>query len=153
MGTTAADRNSGILTNRQKLFLALSAMAGLFGAPGAWLLQVMVSETLAAQACDGPTRGARFGALHADAWVIAISIGAISVAVLCAAFAICGFVVLGRRQNQLKTSRADSSAAAAELRRKRFIALCSMEIGCGFVVGLAFTTLVRFFLDSCSAWH
>ena len=148
------------LTPSEKRRLGLRASAGFFFAPGAWLLQVMVSETISAQACSaGSIPRVKPVFPNLDGWLYGTSISAFAVAAICAALAVYGFVFLRRKQKQLKEQRSDvesseePSRAEEEVVRKRFLALCSALIGCGFVVGLVFTVLAEVFFQSCSQWH
>ncbi|EKS71972.1 MULTISPECIES: hypothetical protein [Caballeronia] len=148
------------LTRSEKRRVGLCASAGFFFAPGAWLLQVMVSETISAQACSAgsiPRVTPVFPNL--DGWLYGTSIAAFAVAAICAALAVYGYVLLGRKQKQVKEERSDVASSAElsraeeEVSRKRFVALCSALIGCGFVLGLMFTVLAEVFFQSCSQWH
>jgi len=148
------------LTLSEQRRLAFCAAAGFFFAPGAWLLQVIVSETLSAQACDaGSVPRVRPVYPHLHAWLYGTSIAAIAVAAVCGALAVHGFVFLARKQKAMEAQGAGGDAsetpsrALEEVSRKRFVALCSALIGCGFVVGLVFTVLAEVFLGSCSQWH
>ncbi|MFM0053204.1 hypothetical protein [Caballeronia grimmiae] len=149
-----------VLTSSEQRRFAVCAAAGFFLAPGAWLLQVIVSETLSAQACDaGSVPRVRPIYPHLHAWLYGTSIAAIAIAAVCAALALHGFVFLARKQSAIKACSAGGdtsetpSRALEEVSRKRFLALCSALIGCGFVVGLVFTVLAEVFLTSCSQWH
>ncbi|WP_244817871.1 hypothetical protein [Caballeronia sp. Lep1P3] len=153
---TSVSAEASPLTSREQRHLALCAGAGFFLAPGAWLLQVMISETLSAQACDaGSIHRARPVYPHLHAWLYGTSIAAIAIAVVCAALAVYGFVLLDRKHKELKAegSSEKPSRGQEEVSRKRFVALCSALIGCGFVVGLVFTVLAEVFLETCSQWH
>lgn len=148
------------LTEAEKRRLAWCAGAGFFLSPGAWLLQVIVSETISAQTCDAVTTPLSApGVSYLHVWLYGASIAALMISIVCAALATYGFLLLQRRQERIKerrkndVSREQSSQAEDEIGRKRFIALCSALIGCGFVVGLVFTILAEVFLVSCSQWH
>ena len=158
MQTSAARQEQ--LTQRDKRRLAWCAGAGFFLSPGAWLLQVMISETVSAQGCDAVTTPLKTtGVSHMHAWLYAVSAVAMLISVICAAAAVYGYVLVARKEKRLKASRnaGDSEDQASrereQLGRKRFIALCSVLVGCGFVVGLMFTILAEVFLVSCSLWH
>jgi hypothetical protein len=148
------------LTAREKRRLVLCACAGFFLAPGAWLLQVMISETISAQACYAESiRRAKPVFAHFHAWLYGTSIAAVIVSIVCAGLAVYGFRFLQRKQKQMRAlSNSDGSAEKPsreeeEVSRKRFIALCSALIGCLFVLALVFTILAEVFLDSCTPWH
>jgi H+/gluconate symporter-like permease len=157
---TSTPSNPEHLTQREKRRLALCAGAGFFLSPGAWLLQVMISETVSAQGCDAVTTPLKTtGVSHMHAWLYAVSAVAMLISFVCAAAAVYGYVLVARKERRLKASRnagdsqEQSSREREQLGRKRFIALCSVLIGCGFVVGLMFTILAEVFLVSCSQWH
>ncbi|WP_235025974.1 hypothetical protein [Caballeronia arationis] len=84
---------------------------------------------------------------------------ALLISVVCAGLATYGFVSLHARQKRNKErgevgeSKEQPPREQEEINRKRFVALCSSLIGCGFVVGLVFTILAEVFLVSCSQWH
>jgi hypothetical protein len=148
------------LTEREKRRLAVCAGAGFFLSPGAWLLQVIISETVSAQGCDAVTTPLRTtGVSHVHAWLHAVSAAALLISVVCAAAAVYGYLFIVRTEQRLKAryktgdSEARPSRQREQLSRKRFIALCSVLIGCGFVVGLIFTIQAEVFLVSCSHWH
>ncbi|SAL51573.1 hypothetical protein AWB70_04217 [Caballeronia cordobensis] len=157
---TLVPEEKSALTQSEKRRLGLCAGAGFFFAPGAWLLQVMVSETISAQACSaGSIPRVKPVYPNLDGWLYGTSIAAFAVAAICAALAVYGFVFLTRKQKQLNEERSNiessekPSRADEEVSRKRFLALCSALIGCGFVVGLVFTVLAEMFFQSCSQWH
>ncbi|WP_250511582.1 hypothetical protein [Caballeronia sp. GACF4] len=147
------------LTVAQKRRLGVYAGAGFFLSPGAWLLQVIVSETVSAQTCDATTPLNSPGVAHLHVWLYTTSIVALAVAVLCAVLAIYGFVFLQKRhapnedRNHGGESREPPPPEKEEISRKRFIALCSTLVGCGFVVAVLFTILADVFIVSCSQWH
>ncbi|HEY2023921.1 hypothetical protein [Paraburkholderia sp.] len=152
--------NEDQLTEREKRRLALCAGAGFFLSPGAWLLQVMISETVSAQGCDAVTTPLRTtGVSHMHGWVYAVSAAAMLISVVCAAAAVYGYLFIARAEKRIKArgktgdSEGQPSRQREQLSRKRFIALCSVLIGCGFVVGLIFTIQAEVFLVSCSHWH
>jgi 1,4-dihydroxy-2-naphthoate octaprenyltransferase len=120
----------------------------------------MISETFSAQGCDAVTTPLKTtGVSHMHAWLYAVSAVAMLISFVCAAAAVYGYVLVARKERRLKASRnagdsqEQSSREREQLGRKRFIALCSVLIGCGFVVGLMFTILAEVFLVSCSQWH
>ncbi|WP_244285732.1 hypothetical protein [Caballeronia concitans] len=147
------------LTHAEKRRLAWCAGAGFFLSPGAWLLQVIVSETISAQTCDTTVPLDSPGVAHMHAWLWAISIVALLISFVCAALALRGFIFLHKKHRRMKERTKDSELKEEppreeeEISRKRFIALCSALIGCGFVVGIVFTILAEVFLVSCSQWH
>lgn len=148
------------LSQAERRRLWLCAGAGFFVSPGAWLLQVIVSETVSAQTCDAITTPlVAPGVSHMHAWLYGASIAALVISIACASLATYGFLLLQRRQKRIKERRKDQqpgeqrSRDEEEIGRKRFIALCSALIGCGFVVGLVFTIQAEVFLVSCSQWH
>ncbi|MDR5769692.1 hypothetical protein [Caballeronia sp. LZ028] len=148
------------LTETEKRRLGLCASAGFFFAPGAWLLQVMISETISAQACSaGSIPRVKPAFPNLVGWLYGTSIAAFAVAAICAALAVYGFVFLRHKQKRVKERSSDAETSEKPSRdqeqvsRKRFVALCSALIGCGFVVGLVFTVLAEMFFQSCSQWH
>lgn len=157
---TSVSAEASVLTSSEQRRVAICAAAGFFLAPGAWLLQVIISETLSAQACDaGSVPRVRPVYPHLHAWLYGTSIAAIAIAAVSGALAVRGFVLLARKQEAMKAQSAEGelsetpSRVLEEVSRKRFVALCSALIGCGFVVGLVFTVLAEVFLESCSQWH
>ncbi|CAL8480583.1 hypothetical protein [Caballeronia sp. S22] len=148
------------LTQAEKRRLWIYAGAGFFISPGAWLLQVIVSETVSAQTCDATTTPLRSpGVSHMHAWLYATSALALGISIVCAALSTYGFALLRARHKRIREQggphelNEQPPREHEEISRKRFIALCSTLIGCGFVVGLVFTILAEVFLDSCSQWH
>ncbi|WP_250481038.1 MULTISPECIES: hypothetical protein [unclassified Caballeronia] len=157
---TPVPAEKSALTESEKRRLGLCASAGFFFAPGAWMLQVMVSETISAQTCSAgsiPRVKPVFPGLVG--WLYGTSIAAFAVAAICAALAVYGFVFLRHKQKRVKERSSDAETSEKpsrdeeEVSRKRFVALCSALIGCGFVVGLVFTVLAEVFFQSCSQWH
>ncbi|VXC67264.1 conserved membrane hypothetical protein [Burkholderia sp. 8Y] len=146
------------LTKDEKRRLVLCACAGFFLSPGAWLLQVMISETISAQACYAESiRRAKPVFTHFHAWLYGTSAAAVLVSVVCAGLAVYGFRFLQKKEKQVKEASESSSEKPSrleeQLSRKRFIALCSALIGCLFVLALVFTILAEVFLGSCNPWH
>lgn len=157
---TPVPAEKSALTQSEKRLLGLCASAGFFFTPGAWLLHVMVSETISAQACSaGSIPRVKPVFPNLVGWLYGTSIAAFAVAAICAALAVYGFVFLRRKQKHVEEQRSDAESSEQPSRdqeqvsRKRFVALCSALIGCGFVVGLGFTVLAEVFFQSCSQWH
>jgi hypothetical protein len=157
---TLVSAEKSALTESEKRRLGLCASGGFFFAPGAWLLQVMISETISAQACSaGSITRVKPVLPNLVGWLYGTSIAAFAVAAICAALAVYGFVFLRRKQKHVEEQRSDAESSEQPSRdqeqvsRKRFVALCSALIGCGFVVGLGFTVLAEVFFQSCSQWH
>jgi len=156
MQTTALPKPH--LTTEEKRRLALCVCAGFFLSPGAWLLQVVISETISAQGCYAESiRRAKPVFAHFYAWLYGTSAAAMIVSATCAGLAVYGFRFLQKKEKQVKESNEALSEKPSrleeELSRKRFIALCSALIGCLFVLALVFTILAEVFLDSCNQWH
>ncbi|WP_250536998.1 hypothetical protein [Caballeronia sp. AZ10_KS36] len=148
------------LTKEEKRRLVVCACAGFFLSPGAWLLQVVISETVSAQGCYAESiRRAEPVFRHFHAWLYGTSAAAVIVSLVCAGMAVYGFRFLQRKERQAKTERGGEASSEKpsrfeeQLARKRFIALCSALIGCLFVLALVFTILAEVFLDSCNQWH
>ncbi|MDR5784618.1 hypothetical protein QCE63_35065 [Caballeronia sp. LZ065] len=147
------------LTVAEKRRLWIFAGAGFFISPGAWLLQVMISETLAAQSCDTTVPLRSPGVPHMQAWLYGVSASALLVSIACATVATHGFMLLQRKHQRIRKSTSKKRSnekpprEQEEVSRKRFIALCSALIGCLFVLALVFTILAEVFLASCSQWH
>ncbi|TCK84211.1 hypothetical protein [Paraburkholderia sp. BL9I2N2] len=144
---------------RRKL-LAACAIAGLFGAPGIWLLQVIVSEVLSATACYGvsaPRPAPLWSAFNT--WIFAISIVAVIVAAPCAGLAWYGFRLArsGVSTDEPHPHHHEALRSAQQLRtddaiRVRFIALCGALVGTGFLVGVIFVWLAPLFVGACGVW-
>ncbi|CAB3803216.1 hypothetical protein [Paraburkholderia fynbosensis] len=145
---------------RRKL-LAACAIAGLFGAPGIWLLQVIVSEVLSATACYGVS-----APRPAPLWngfttsIFAISIVAVLVAAPCAGLAWYGFRLArsGKRAEEPHPHHHEALRSPNQLRtddalRVRFIALCSALVSTGFLVGVIFVWLAPLFVGPCGVWY
>ena len=150
----------GRLTPAEKRRLWICAGAGFFISPGAWLLQVIVSETVSAQTCAATTTPLKSpGVSHMHAWLYATSAVALLISVVCAALATFGFCFLRAKQKRVSAGIVETQSVRQppreleEINRKRFIAVCSVLIGCGFAIGLVFTILAEVFLVSCSQWH
>ncbi|MDR5752898.1 hypothetical protein [Caballeronia sp. LZ024] len=147
------------LTQAEKRRLGICAGAGFFFSPGAWLLQVIVSETVSAQTCDVTTPLKDPGVSHMHGWLYGTSTVALAISVVCAALSLYGLLFLQKKLKRIKARGRDGESRnpppreEEEISRMRFIALCSALIGCGFVVGLLFTILAEVFLVSCSQWH
>jgi hypothetical protein len=147
------------LTEVEKRRLGVYAGAGFFLSPGAWLLQVIVSETISAQTCDVATPLKAPGVSHIHAWLYGTSVVAFVISGVCAVLSLNGFLFLQklhkriRERSRDRQSREQPPREEEEISRKRFIALCSALIGCGFLVGILFTILAEVFLVSCSQWH
>ncbi|MDR5763061.1 MULTISPECIES: hypothetical protein [unclassified Caballeronia] len=147
------------MTEAERRRLGVCAGVGFFLSPGAWLLQVIVSETVSAQTCDATTPLNSPGVSHLYGWLYGTSIAALAIAVVCAALSLYGFLFLQNRHARIKARNGDDKSREAppreeeEISRKRFIALCSTLVGCGFVVAILFTILAEVFLVSCSQWH
>jgi len=143
--------------------LAACAIAGLFGTPGVWLLQVIVSEVLSASACYGVS-APRAAPLWSgfDMWIFAISIVALVLAAPCTGFAWYGLLLASRavhepdahtharRQGALRTPK---QLRGDDLSRVRFIALCSALIGTGFLVGVIFVWIAPWLVGPCGKWY
>lgn len=147
------------LTEAEKHRLGVYAGAGFFFSPGAWLLQVIVSETISAQTCDAATPLKAPGVSHIHAWLYSTSVVALVISVVCATLSLYGYLFLDKLHKRIKKrsrdrqSQEQPSREEEEISRKRFIALCSALIGCGFLIGILFTILAEVFLVSCSQWH
>ena len=148
------------LTSGEKRRLILCACAGFFLSPGAWLLQVMISETVSAQSCyqiSAPR--ARPLLAHFHAWLYGVSAVAVLISIVCAALATHGLLFLERKQKRIKAGRDKGPAREKPSRdeeqvgRMRFIAVCSTLLGWGFLIGLVFTILAEVFVTSCNQWH
>lgn len=147
---------------RRKL-MAACAIAGLFGTPGVWLLQVIVSEVLSASACYGVT-APRAAPLWSgfDGWIFAISIVAVVLSAPCAGFAWYGLWLARRRPREpdapTHAHRHEALRTLRQLRgddmsRERFTALCSALVGTGFLVGVIFVWLAPWLVGPCGKWY
>lgn len=150
------------LSPRRKL-LAACAIAGLFGTPGIWLLQVIVSETLSASACYGVS-APRAAPLWSgfDLWIVVISIVAVLLAAPCAGFAWYGFMQTRRgargadaqpHPHSHEALRSPSQILSDDSARRRFIALCSALVGTGFLVGTIFILFAPWLVGPCGKWY
>lgn len=160
-------RAAGFSTTRpvspRRKWLAACAIAGLFGTPGVWLLQVIVSEVLSATACYGVS-APRAAPLWSgfDTWIFVISIVALVLAAPCAGLAWYGLMLTGRvtrepdahthahRQEALRTPK---QLRGDDLGRLRFIALCSALVGTGFLVGVIFVWVAPWLVGPCGKWY
>ncbi|WMY12203.1 hypothetical protein [Paraburkholderia phenoliruptrix] len=156
----ARPQNEAWLNSGERRRLMLCACAGFFLSPGAWLLQVIISETVSAQECYGvsaPRARPLFAHLHA--LLYGISAAAVLVSLVCAALATHGLLFIARKQKRIKAARenaGDQQKASRDeerVARMRFIAVCSSLIGWGFFIGLGFTILAEVFVTSCDPWH
>ncbi|QGZ67049.1 hypothetical protein [Paraburkholderia acidisoli] len=145
--------------------LAACAIAGLFGSPGIWLLQVIVSETLSASACYGIS-APRAAPLWSgfDTWIFVIPVVALLLAASCAGLAWYGLILARRiahepdahtqasahRHEALRTPR---QLRGDDLSRVRFIALCSAMVGTGFLVGVIFVWVAPWLVGPCGKWY
>ncbi|CAB3724020.1 hypothetical protein LMG27174_05200 [Paraburkholderia rhynchosiae] len=148
------------MTSGEKRRLILCACAGFFLSPGAWLLQVMISETISAQGCyeiSAPRARSLF--THFHALLYGVSAAAVLISIVCAALATHGLIFLERKQKRIKAARGNGNAQEQPSRNEeqvahmRFIAACSALIGWGFFIGLVFTILAEVFVTSCNQWH
>ncbi|MFM0040089.1 hypothetical protein [Paraburkholderia strydomiana] len=147
---------------RRKL-LAACAIAGLFGTPGVWLLQVIVSEVLSASACYGvsaPRASPSWSGF--DMWMFVISLVALLLAAPCAGVAWYGLMLARRvaREPDAHTHahhhealRTPKQLRRDDLSRVRFIALCSALVGTGFFVGVVFVWLAPWLVGPCGKWY
>lgn len=147
---------------RRKL-LAACAIAGLFGTPGVWLLQVIVSDVLSASACYGVS-APRAAPLWSgfDTWIFVISLVALVLAVPCAGFAWYGLMLARRvarepdahtHAHRHEALRTPKQLRGDDLSRVRFIALCSALVGTGFFVGVIFVWLAPWLVGPCGKWY
>jgi hypothetical protein len=154
------------LSSRRKL-LAACAIAGLFGTPAIWLLQVIVSEALSANACYGVS-APRAAPLWSgfNLWIVVISIVAVVLAAPCTGFAWYGFMQTRRgargaepqphlhpHPHHRETLRSRSQLRSDDSARVRFIALCSAMVGTGFLVGTLFILFAPWLVGPCGKWH
>ena len=146
---------------RRKLLTAC-AVAGLFGTPAVWLLQVIVSEVLSASACYGVS-APRAAPLWSgfDVWIFVISIIALVLAAPCAGFAWYGLLLATRIVNEPdahthahrhEALRTPKQLRGDDLSRIRFIALCSALVGTGFFVGAIFVWFAPWLVGPCGKW-
>lgn len=126
--------------------MALQLFA-VFGAPGAWLLQLVADYALSAEACfPNDTPLARPD--PALAWdrpaLIAINLLALAAAVLATALA----AAVWRRNSRRAGSREDPVEIARG--RSRFLAGCGLLTGFGFMAAILFNTVAAIGVPQCS---
>lgn len=143
--------------------LAACAITGLFGTPAVWLLQVIVSEVLAASACYGvsaPREAPLWSGFNT--WIFVISIVALALAVPCTGFAWYGLMLTGRvacepdaytHAHRHEALRTPKQLRGDDLSRLRFIALCSALVGTGFLVGVIFVWVAPWLVGPCGKWY
>jgi hypothetical protein len=154
--------NTQPVSPRRKL-LAACAIAGLFGTPGVWLLQVIVSEVLSASACYGVSAPRAVPLWSGfNTWIFVISVVALLLAVPCAGFAWYGLILARRvvREPDVHTHahrheamRTPKQLRGDDLSRVRFIALCSALVGTGFFGGVIFVWLAPWLVGPCGKWY
>lgn len=143
--------------------LAACAIAGLFGTPGVWLLQVIVSEVLSASACYGVS-APRAAPLWSgfDGWIFVISIVALVLAAPCVGFAWYGLRLATRIAHEPAANghahyhealRTQKQLRGDDLSRIRFIALCSALVATGFFVGVIFVWIAPWLVGPCGKWY
>ncbi|WP_345817168.1 hypothetical protein AAGS40_25150 (plasmid) [Paraburkholderia sp. PREW-6R] len=145
----------------QRKLLAACAIAGLFGTPGVWLLQVIVSETLSARACYGVSAPRAVPLWSGfDTWIFAIPLVALVLAALCAGSAWYGLILVRRaahlpdaHAHRHEALRTRNQLRGDDLSRVRFIALCSALVGTGFFVGVIFVWLAPWLVGPCGKWY
>lgn len=115
---------------------------GLFGAPVAWIVQVFLSEPLAAHGCY-PYQAP----LSAPIWEgLPAMLGAISIACLAVAL-LSGFVAWGLwRQSE------GGSVIEAGKGRNRFLAKLSLMSSFIFIIAVIFNICAVLLVPPCSSW-
>ena len=133
-------------------------LLGLFGAPAAWVMQMSLSEPLAAYACY-PHRVP----LSAPLWVELPMILAIISLVCLAACLLSGYVAwtswrqMSNRSNVIGNTVArraanDARGAGVDEGQTRFLTMLGMMSSSLFTIAIIFTGCAVFLVPPCSAW-
>lgn len=117
---------------------------GVFAGPVAWGLQLIFNYALAAYSCY-PDHSPRIAVLPGwqHVWAVILALNLIA-----AALALAG-AAISYRSWDLVRGRNQEPALAAGLGRTRFLALCGMMTGLGFLAAIAFNTLSVFVVPQC----
>jgi hypothetical protein len=145
--TSSAATTSDPSPQRARVGLAI-LLFGLFGAPGAWFVQLVASYAVASRACFPhmlPYHNVP------QAWSeIWYGLLAINIAALCAAL-ICAFTSY-KSWTATQTEQAGTSTDLVEIGegRTRFIALSGVIVGIGFFAAILFDSVVLFTVPPCA---
>jgi hypothetical protein len=133
---------------RQVRVSTVRTLAGLFGAPAAWLAQMALSEPLVAHACY-PYRAP----LSAPIWEgLPIILAAISMACLAGAL-LSGFVAwTSWRQTARKPDGNSMNVTEMDEGRIRFLAKLSLMSNFVFIVAIIFNICAVLLVPLCSTW-
>lgn len=151
---------SEAVSNKKPPRLDLHAWAGLFGTPGVWVLQAVLSRAMSAESCTdhaAMSTAGRAGSMSTGSWLI--SSVAILSSLLFAMFATRGFLQSNAKLMSVDAEQSDGAeeiSPPSERRRrtrKRLIALCSAIVGGSCTIGLLFTVLAEAFRASCRFWY
>jgi hypothetical protein len=128
---------------------ALRLLLGLFGAPAAWTLQIVLSEPLAARACY-PNQ-APLSEPSWEGWSVVMPV----VSLACLVFALLSglaALVAWRRQASETIAGRDESL---RLRRGRirFLSRLGLMSSGLFIVAVVFNTLAVLLVPLCSSWY
>lgn len=127
---------------------ALQAFAGLFGAPGAWILQMTLGEPLAANACypyRAPLDGPRFEGLVpllAAVSAACLVLGLLSFRTAWAAW----------KKTRHAAEEEKDGASGGRTSRARFFAVTGMISGGIFIAAILLTACAVFLVSPCRPW-
>jgi hypothetical protein len=130
----------------------IRTLIALFGAPIAWVIQMSLSEPIAAYACY-PHQAP----LPAPLWVeVSVILGAIGLVCLAAGL-LSGYVAwIFWRQADGKAAAVaetnDSRSAVVDEGQDRFLAMTGLLSSSLFVIAIIFTCCAVFLVAPCSAW-
>lgn len=134
---------------RNSLFKTLVA---LFGAPVAWLIQMSLSEPIAAYACY-PHQVPLSAPVWAELPAILAAIG-----LICLAAGLFSGYVAWTFWQQADSNRGkvmhghDSEGAVVDGGQNRFLAMIGLMSSTLFVIAILFTCFAVFLVSPCSAW-
>jgi hypothetical protein len=131
---------------------SLRLLAGLFGAPLAWLAQMSLSEPLAAQACYPNTTP-----LNAPQLPVALPSLQVILALITGAALIIGIVSTMLAWSAMRQTHHQSNASAGDTvehggGRAGFLATVAVMAGLLFVVAILITGLAVLLVSPCSLW-
>lgn len=123
-------------------WLLFAVLAG----PVAWGLQLLINYALASYPCfprDVPRVTVAPG--WQGAWSIILTLN-----IIAALLALAGAVISHRKWRAARHEQINaSSTREAESGRTRFLALCGVMTGCGFLVAIIFNTISVFMVPQC----
>lgn len=134
--------------------LVLGLLAGLFGTPGLWVIQVLVSQTVAAQSCYPHARPLVNPAWSAtSSFLIALNLGCTLLGCLCLFASWAAWQHLRGPKAEEKNREAEQQGQQGKQGTRAgalsFLAHLAFLFGMGFTVALVFTSTVIFFMRDC----